>query len=66
MRHWRRGVLTGISLDCAGTRRTAERLAGPVTADEVKDLRGVVRIWTRLTHRPSDDPSPIATSQGPG
>jgi hypothetical protein len=66
MRHWQWGVLTGIALDRAGTRRTAERLAVPITADQVKDLRGVVRIWTRLTHRPSDDPSPLATFQGSG
>jgi hypothetical protein len=66
VRHGWRGVLTGIAFDGAGTRWTAERLAVPITADKVKDLRGVVRIWTRLTHRPSDDPSPIATFQGPG
>jgi len=66
MRRWRWGVLTGIALDRAGTRRTAERLAGPVAADKVKDLRGVVRIWTWLTHRPSDDQSPMATFQGSG
>jgi hypothetical protein len=66
MRRGWRGILTGITLDRAGTRRTAERLAGPITADQVKDLSGVVRIWTRLTHRPSDDPSPMATFQGSG
>ena len=66
MRRGWRGILTGIALDRAGARWTAQRLAGPITTDQVKDLRGVVRIWTRLTHRPSDDPSPMATFQGPG
>jgi hypothetical protein len=59
--HRRRRVLSGVPLDGAGARRTAERPSGTVARDEVKDLRRVVRIWTRLTHRPSDDPSSCAT-----
>jgi hypothetical protein len=59
-------VLAGIALDGPGTRWTAQWCSGPVAANEVKDLRGVVRIWTRLTHRPSDDPSPQAMFQGFG
>ena len=59
-------MLTGIALYSAGTRWTAQRCSRAVAADEVKDLRGVVGIWTRLTHRPSDDPSPQATFQGFG
>jgi hypothetical protein len=66
VRHRRRRVLTGISLDGSGTGWTAQRCSGLVAADEVKDLRWVVRVWTRLTHRPSDDPWPCATTQGYG
>ena len=61
--HGSRRMLPRISLDGAGTGGTAEWRSGPVSADEVKDLRGIVRIWTRLTHRPSDDPSSFATTK---
>ncbi|MBC7926860.1 MAG: hypothetical protein H7039_14505 [Bryobacteraceae bacterium] len=54
-------VLPRIALDGSRARGTAERSSGTVSADEMKDLRGIVRIWTRLTHRPSDDPSSFAT-----
>ena len=54
--HWRRRVLARIALDASRTRWAAEWRARSVVADEVKDLRGIVRIWTRLTHRPSDNP----------
>lgn len=63
-RPWR--MLSRIALDGSGTRGTAERGSGPVSADEMKDLRGIVRIWTRLTHRPSDDRSFCATNKGSG
>ena len=66
MRPRRWGVLSGVALDIAGARWTAERRTGSVAGDEVKDLRGIVRIWTRLTHRPSDDPSLAATFEGCG
>ena len=66
MRHRGWGVLPWVALDGAGARRTAERRSGSVARDEVKDLRGIVRIWTRLTHRPSDDPSLAATFEGSG
>ena len=66
MRPGRWGVLPWIALDSAGARRTAERRPGSVARDKVKDLRGIVRIWTRLTHRPSDDPSLAATFEGSG
>ncbi len=59
-------MLAGVALDSAGARWAAERRSGPVAADKVKDLRGIVRIWTRLTHRTSDDPKPCATFQGFG
>ncbi len=62
---WRR-MLAWVALDGSGTRRTAERRAGAVTADEMKDLRGIVSIWTRLTHRPSDDPNSSATVKSRG
>ena len=68
-RHVRHGsgrVLPRIALDGSRARRTAERSSGAVSADEMKDLRGIVRIWTRLTHRPSDDPSSFATTKDPG
>ena len=58
-------MLTGVALDRAGTGWATERRAQSVTMDEVKDLRGVVRIWTRLTHQPSDDLRPCATFPGP-
>jgi hypothetical protein len=66
MRSRRWGVLPRIALDSAGTRRTTEGRTGSVARYEVKDLRGIVRIWTRLTHRPSDDPSLAATFEGSG
>jgi hypothetical protein len=66
VRHRRRRMLTRISLDCARAGWTAQRVSGLVAADEVKDLRGIVRIWTRLTHRPSDDPWPCATIHAQG
>jgi len=66
VRHRCRRMLAGIPLDRAGAGRTAQRVSGLVAMDEVKDLRGVVRVWTRLTHRPSDDPWPCATTQGYG
>ena len=62
----RRREVVRRALDLPGARRTAERSSGPVSADEVKDLRGIVRIWTRLTHRPSDDPSSGATARAQG
>jgi hypothetical protein len=66
MRHWWWGVLPGVALDSARARRTAEWRPGSIVRDEVKDLSGIVRIWTRLTHRPSDDPSLAATFEGSG
>lgn len=61
MRHRPGWMLPRIALDGSGARGTAERRSGAVAAYEMKDLRGIVRIWTRLTHRPSDDPSAFAT-----
>lgn len=61
VRHGSGWVLPWIALDGSGARGTAERRSGTVAAYEVKDLRGIVRIWTRLTHRPSDDPNAFAT-----
>lgn len=55
------GMLAWVALNGARARWTAERRSGSVARDKVKDLRGIVRIWTRLTHRPSDDPSLAAT-----
>jgi hypothetical protein len=56
VRHGRRRVLAGVTLNGSGTGGTAERRSGPVSANKVKDLRGIVGIWTWLTHRPSDEP----------
>jgi hypothetical protein len=61
MRHGSGWMLPRVALDGSGARRTAEGRSGSVSADEMKDLRGIVRIWTRLTHRPSDDPRSFAT-----
>ena len=43
-----------------------ERRPGAVGVDEMKHLRGIVRIWTRLTHRPSECPAPCASAGGCG
>jgi len=59
--HRRRGMLAGVSLYGSGTRWTTEWRSRTVLADQVKDLSGIVRIWTRLTHRPSDNPASCAT-----
>ena len=59
-------MLTGVALDSARARWTTKWSPGSVVRDQVKDLRGIVRIWTRLTHRPSDDPSLAATFEGSG
>ena len=59
-------MLPRVALDGAGARWTTEGRTGSVARNEVKDLRGIVRIWTRLTHRPSDDPSLAATFEGSG
>ena len=56
-------MLSRVTLDRTGTGGATERRARPITMDEMKDLRGVVRIWTRLTHRPSDDPGPVPLSK---
>ena len=61
MRHRSGWMLPRIALDGSGARGAAERRSGTVAAYEMKDLRGIVRIWTRLTHRPSDDPRSFAT-----
>jgi len=66
VRHRPGWMLPRIALDGSGARGTTERSSGAVSADEMKDLRGIVRIWTRLTHRPSDDPSSFATTKGLG
>jgi len=59
--HRRRGMLAGVSLYGSRTRWTTEWRSRTVLADEMKDLRGIVSIWTRLTHRPSDNPASRAT-----
>ena len=66
MRHWSRRVLRRIPIDCSRTGRTAERDSRPVAVDEVKDLRGIVRIWTRLTHLPSGILLIVALTSGCG
>ena len=66
MRHRGWGILGWISLDRPGTRRTAERNSVPVAVDEMKNLRGVVRVWTRLTHLPSGLLLIVALSSGCG
>jgi hypothetical protein len=54
MRHWGWWVLSRLALDRTGTRRTTKRSTRSIAVDEVKNLSGIIRVWTRLTHRPSD------------
>ena len=53
MTHGRWRVMGGIPLDCPRTGRAAQWRSRPIAVDEMKHLRGIVRYWTRLAHRPS-------------
>lgn len=53
MRHRSGRVAGRIALDDAGAGRAAQRPTRPIAVDEIESLCGIVRVRTRLAHRPS-------------